>query len=65
MIDRHVEEIEAFKVRLSELERTEIGRLDQEVQDKEELFNNHGKTKNFFNAPMLHTKKRVAVRGDK
>lgn len=40
----------------------EVGRIEAEIEKKEELFNNHGHDKNFFKAPKLRTSHRNTVR---
>ena len=55
MIAKHEYELAEFKHRLEELEMAEVGRLEKEIEKKEELFNNHGRDKDFFKAPDLHT----------
>ena len=44
------------------MEMNEVTRLDGEVKHAEELFNNHGHSAGFFQAPSLATKQRHNVR---
>ena len=62
MIGKYEAELVEFKHRLQELEMAELARIELEIEKKEELFNNHGHEKNFFNVPKLHTHHRKTVR---
>ena len=41
---------------------SEVSRIEAEILKKEELFNNHGHEKGFFQAPHLHTHIRKKIR---
>ena len=48
MVVKHEAELAEFKMRLQELEMSEVSRIEAEILKKEELFNNHGHEKGFF-----------------
>lgn len=58
MIEGYETEIKEFKHRLELLEQKEVQRLAEEAAQREELFNNHGKSKSYFLVPNLATRAR-------
>ena len=48
MIAAYQQEIKEQKYRLYEMEYNEVERLEAENQKEEELWYNHGKSKNYF-----------------
>ena len=48
MIEKFEKEIQDHKVRIAVIEESEVNRLKEEQNIKEELYENHGKRKNYF-----------------
>ena len=58
MVNEYQKELDHWKHRLHLLEQEEVKRLQKESEHREELFNNHGKPKAFFQVPLLQTRAR-------
>lgn len=57
-ISQYESELTEFKIRLYQMEAAELQRRGKEAAYAEELANNHGKPKSFFQAPNLSTRVR-------
>ena len=65
MIEKFEKEIQDHKVRIAVIEESEVNRLKEEQNIKEELYENHGKRKNYFQVPNLMTRQRSNSRRHK